>query len=872
MRAEFGGGVYVFTGESATFTNTTIDGNTATTYDGGGITAGQDATLTILNSTITDNGAGRFGGGVLLHQGADATVTNSVVALNTAGTSGADVAETGTPSTLIAGHSFFGTNVAIDTDNGGNINNGGDPLLAALADNGGPVATRGMLPGSVLIDAGDDAAASGLTTDANDNARLSGPHVDIGATEAQYLLVTTASDVVDANDGVLSLREAVALANADPDLNIITFDPGLTGDTITLTGGELALTDDVIINGDVNGDHKADITISGNGSSRVFHVSGSGIDVELDSLTLTNGHATAVGGAILTGADTTLTVVDTTVENSSVLGEGAGIASYGTLIVTGSTLSGNTAGLYGGGVYVTVDQSATFTNTTIDGNTATTYDGGGITAGQDATLTILNSTITDNGAGRFGGGVHLFQGATATVTNSVVALNTAGTSGADVAETGTPSTLIAGHSFFGTNVAIDTDNGGNINNGGDPLLAALADNGGPVATRSPLDGSSLIGAGDNASLPLDVNDVDHDGNTSEVLPLDARGAARIIGGTVDIGAVEQNVAPVAQNDGFATDEATNVNGDITADNGNGIDHDPDGDTLTVTKVDGATFTDGIAFTLASGAMLTMHSDGTFTYDSNDAFDYLPVGNVAEDSFTYTVADGNGGTDTATVTIDITGLDTNDTFIGTSGPDVFSGGVGNDTMKGLGGDDTLKGDVGQDTLTGGGGDDTLIGGSGKDVLIGGKGKDTLKGGKGDDTLVGGTGNDTLTGGSSSDTFVFDSKLNKHSNVDKITDFQVNKDMIWLDASIFGAIGTKLGKGEFHIGTKAHDANDHIIYDKTTGNLYYDEDGKGGAGQVQFATLDKGLNLSNHDFIVGDFVIWRHLSAGSAASALFGSARL
>ncbi len=408
------------------------------------------------------------------------------------------------------------------------------------------------------------------------------------------------------------------------------------------------------------------------------------------------------------------------------------------------------------------------------------------------------------------------------MTNSVIALNTAGTSGADVAETGTPSTLTAGHSFFGTTVGIDTDNGGNINGGGDPLLGALADNGGAVATRSPLGGSPLINAGDNASLPLDVNDVDHDGNTSEGLPLDARGEARIYQATVDIGAVElQNVAPVAHNDGFATDEATNVNGDVTANNGNGADSDANGDTLTVTKVDGAAFSDGVAFALASGAMLTMHGDGTFTYDSNDVFDFLPVGNVGHDSFTYTVADGNGGTDTATVTIDITGLDTNDTFIGTPGPDVFSGGVGNDTMIGKGGKDKLKGDSGNDGLDGSGG------------------KDKLNGGLGDDTLTGGKGGDA---------FVFKDKLGA-TNVDTITDFGVGHDVIDLAKSIFKGIG---GKGElnakYFATGHAKDGNDHIIYKAGKGKLFYDHNGDKAGGLTLFAKVAPHTHLNHTDFLV------------------------
>jgi len=46
----------------------------------------------------------------------------------------------------------------------------------------------------------------------------------------------------------------------------------------------------------------------------------------------------------------------------------------------------------------------------------------------------------------------------------------------------------------------------------------------------------------------------------------------------------------------------------------------------------------------------------------------------------------------------------------------------------------------------------------------------------------------------------------------------------------------------------DAGDRIIYDDTTGAVYYDSDGVGGVVQTQFATLSAGLALTNFDFFV------------------------
>jgi VCBS repeat-containing protein len=86
-------------------------------------------------------------------------------------------------------------------------------------------------------------------------------------------------------------------------------------------------------------------------------------------------------------------------------------------------------------------------------------------------------------------------------------------------------------------------------------------------------------------------------------------------------------------------------------------------------------------TLASGALLTLNANGTFDYDPNGAFEDLPdsasgaINLLRDDSFTYTLADG----DTATVTITVAGLDSDgDILRGTKGIDtIFAGGIGSD---------------------------------------------------------------------------------------------------------------------------------------------------------------------------------------------------
>ena len=98
-------------------------------------------------------------------------------------------------------------------------------------------------------------------------------------------IVTTLLDVVNANDGVLSLREAIAVANASVGTTLITFDEALTG-TITLNGTALpTITNSV----DVIGPGADVLTISGNDLSRIFYANKANTEVVLAGMTLANG-------------------------------------------------------------------------------------------------------------------------------------------------------------------------------------------------------------------------------------------------------------------------------------------------------------------------------------------------------------------------------------------------------------------------------------------------------------------------------------------------------------------------------------------------------------------------------------------------------
>ncbi len=110
-----------------------------------------------------------------------------------------------------------------------------------------------------------------------------------------------------------------------------------------------------------------------------------------------------------------------------------------------------------------------------------------------------------------------------------------------------------------------------------------------------------------------------------------------------------NAPPLAEPDSFATDEDTVLSSvNVLADNGSGVDSDPDSDPLTVSAFDA---------TSAEGAAVTVAANGDLTYDPTGAssLQALSAGDSIDDTFTYTIDDGNGASDTGTVTVTVSGV-------------------------------------------------------------------------------------------------------------------------------------------------------------------------------------------------------------------------
>ncbi|MEQ9449060.1 MAG: hypothetical protein RLN70_09170, partial [Rhodospirillaceae bacterium] len=253
------------------------------------------------------------------------------------------------------------------------------------------------------------------------------------------------------------------------------------------------------------------------------------------------------------------------------------------------------------------------------------------------------------------------------------------------------------------------------------------------------------------------------------------------------------------------------------------------------------------------------------------------------------ARGNAAGDTYISIENLLGSSHADILTGSSGNNLIEGGSGHDTLRGSAGNDRLEGGSGRDEINGGSGidsaafatagsgvtlnlttgvgtrgnangdtyisienvigsnhDDFITGSSGRNILVGGRGDDVLRGSAGNDLLRGGLGNDILNGGSGADEFRFETALNASTNVDTIENYSIANDWISLDDRVFDAMGSSLSSSEFRIGSSAQDGNDYIIYNASTGALYYDEDGVGGSAQVHFATLSAGLALTASEF--------------------------
>ena len=175
---------------------------------------------------------------------------------------------------------------------------------------------------------------------------------------AVFVVNTITDDLSAQPDGLLSLREAITAANTnaafvdaaagDSSPDFIRFAPSIAGQTISLSGTELEITDGLVIRGD-----NADITIDGGGQSRIFSVN-TDQRVAFTEITLTGGNARE-GGAVLTQGEGRVQFFRSNIINNrataSRSGGGAIFNLDSDVLLSNSQVISNFSNGLGGGVF-----------------------------------------------------------------------------------------------------------------------------------------------------------------------------------------------------------------------------------------------------------------------------------------------------------------------------------------------------------------------------------------------------------------------------------------------------------------------------------------------------------------------------------------
>jgi hypothetical protein len=353
---------------------------------------------------------------------------------------------------------------------------------------------------------------------------------------APSALAQTLHVINNADTGSGSLPAAITQANSDSPGDAIVFDPSSYGQ-ITLMHGEISIMKDMTI----TGPGISNLTVDGNNLTTIIGISASA-HVSITGLRFAAGRSSSSGLAGAVQNAGTLSVSDSDFGfNNADGGGGAAIQNTGTLTVSDSSFESNAAGGVGtgpgdgigsggaienAGTSLTV-RGSTFTQNTAGGDGAGAIDSGAGSGGaisSSAPMTITNSTFTANSAGGAAGGgafsgrgtggaIDVTGSSTAMLTNDTIDANSLGsasgaTLGAGIDGSGTvtaQSTIVSGNTP-GANCNPSTPTSSDHSLEGptgttcrfdlpsaDPLLGALADNGGPTKTQALGVGSPAIG-------------------------------------------------------------------------------------------------------------------------------------------------------------------------------------------------------------------------------------------------------------------------------------------------------------------------------------------------------------------------------------------
>ncbi len=344
----------------------------------------------------------------------------------------------------------------------------------------------------------------------------------------------------------------------------------------------------------------------------------------------------AGGGAIFIGAQQDVTVKNSTFVNNSAtnlntMANPLDDAAGGAILVRSSNIES----------YVTIEQS-TFSNNIANGVGGALGFGGPGFPNESSEVTIKHTTIVDNEAdhnndqiGNDSGGGGIYSSSTTAINlfNSIVASNN------DLSDDSAPdlagSVISVGYNLIGNNkeatVAfpagqpnINDDWVGNATQNIIPLLAPLAENGGPTPTRMPLSNSLAI---DNGKCNVLVADQRHQYNDQTMLrTIDVAGVPNALNGC-DIGAVEldavpNNAVPIASDDTYDVPEGQTL---ILSDSQGLLNNDSDNNPIWITTAGSFNSSDDIGEVdlMADGALIftplatEFNGQTTFEYSITD---------------------------------------------------------------------------------------------------------------------------------------------------------------------------------------------------------------------------------------------------------------
>ncbi|WP_298609468.1 choice-of-anchor Q domain-containing protein, partial [uncultured Spirosoma sp.] len=563
--AEYLGGAIYISGGSPSLINCSLTGNTASSGSGGAI-FNESSSPSLTNCSLTGNTA-PSGGAIFNYNSSNPVLTNCSLTNNTAPSGGAIYNESGSPvltnavvwnnggantfvnnnnSTITAHYSLFDASVTGYTTDPTNLTTTTSPFVSsssvALAT-GSPAINAGN-PASVTVASGPYSATALPATDLVGNARIVGGRVDMGAVEntcpVPTRLYVAASQTAVVGDGLSwqtafpdlksaltylcsqSLTEIwVAQGTYKPEgQDFFTMLPNvkIIGGFV---GNETAITGRPAVN-PVNGQPSSS-TLSSNGNAIISNYrNGLTATAVLDGFVITGGGG-YIGGAIYNN-NTSPSFVNCLLTGNKANSGGAIYNAGGSPSLINCALTGNTAEYLGGAIYIS-GGSPSLINCSLTGNKADYFGGGAIYNENSSNPSLINCSLTGNTA-PVGGAIYNTNSGL-TLTNAVVWNN----GGANTFVNNNNSTITAHYSLFDASVTGYTTDPTNLTTTTSPFVSSTS--------------VALIACAPaiNAGAPTSQTAATGPYSVTALPTTDLSGNQRIVGGRVDMGAVEFQGTP-----------------------------------------------------------------------------------------------------------------------------------------------------------------------------------------------------------------------------------------------------------------------------------------------------------------------------------------